>query len=152
MIANEAQSVESTEWIAFSLVILMMLQNNFLFVRSNVDMHTFVNRIFNETLAGDIPCVDVLKPVKTYGDITCFPVALRTDSYSWLLLTELCYHTQIYHSRQDFSGRVISPTRLSVPDNTQHSQQTDIHVLCGIRSHNPSKKATHLRRRGDWDW
>jgi hypothetical protein len=37
---------------------------------------------------------------------------------------------------------------------TQHSQQTDIHALGGIRTHNPSKRAAvdrRLRRHGHWD-
>jgi hypothetical protein len=41
-----------------------------------------------------------------------------------------------------------------LPDNTQHSQQTDIHALGGIRAHNPSKRAAvdpRLRPRGPWD-
>jgi hypothetical protein len=49
------------------------------------------------------------------------------------------------------SGRVISPTQIPVPDNTQHSQQTDIHVPGGIRTRNPSKRAAadlRLRPRG----
>lgn len=83
----------------FVIVILMMWQKNFLFVRSNFDIHTFANRISDETLAGDTPCVDVLKPVKTYGDINFFPVALRFDSGSWLPLTERRDHTHIYHTR-----------------------------------------------------
>jgi len=29
----------------------------------------------------------------------------------------------------------------SLPDNTQHSQETNIHVPGGIRTHNPSKRA-----------
>jgi hypothetical protein len=42
----------------------------------------------------------------------------------------------------------------SLPDRTQHSQQTDIHGPGGIRTRNPSKtKAAepHIRRRGQWD-
>ena len=38
-------------------------------------------------------------------------------------------------------------------DNTQHSQETDIHALGGIRTRNPSKRAAadpHLRQRGHW--
>ena len=41
-----------------------------------------------------------------------------------------------------------------LPANTQHSQQTNIHALGGIRTHNPSKReATDLRvrPRGLWD-
>ena len=30
---------------------------------------------------------------------------------------------------------------LLVPDNTQHSQETDIHAPSGIRTHNPNKQA-----------
>jgi len=39
-------------------------------------------------------------------------------------------------------------------DNTQHSQQIDIHALGGIGTGNPSKRAAanpRLRPRGDWD-
>jgi hypothetical protein len=39
-------------------------------------------------------------------------------------------------------------------DNTQHSQQTDIHAHGGIRTHNPSKRAAEdlrLRPHGHWD-
>jgi len=49
---------------------------------------------------------------------------------------------------------VISLTQRSVPDNTQHSQQTDIHVPGGIRTQNPTKRAAvdpRLRPRGHRD-
>ena len=39
-------------------------------------------------------------------------------------------------------------------DNTQHSQQTFIHVFGGVRTHNPSRRAAadaRLRPRGHWD-
>ena len=49
-------------------------------------------------------------------------------------------HTQTHHTRWDSSGRVISPTQRPLPDNTQHSQQTDIHVSEGIRTHNPNNR------------
>ena len=34
-------------------------------------------------------------------------------------------------------GRVISLTQRLLPENTQHSQQTDIHAPGGVRIHNP---------------
>jgi hypothetical protein len=40
------------------------------------------------------------------------------------------------------------------PDNTQQSQQTDIHAPGGMRTHDPSKRAAvdpHLRPHGHWD-
>ena len=43
-----------------------------------------------------------------------------------LPLSKLHDHTQTYHSLQDSSGRVISPSQRPLPDNTQHSQQTNI--------------------------
>jgi hypothetical protein len=39
-------------------------------------------------------------------------------------------------------------------DNTQHSQETNIHAPGGIRTHNPSQRAAadpRLRPRGHWD-
>ena len=39
-------------------------------------------------------------------------------------------------------GRVISPTQGPLPDNTQQSQQTDIHATGGIGTHNLSKRAS----------
>jgi hypothetical protein len=36
---------------------------------------------------------------------------------------------------------LISPSHRPLPDNTQHSQQTDIHAPGGIRTHNLSKRA-----------
>jgi hypothetical protein len=49
---------------------------------------------------------------------------------------------------------VTSPSQRPLPDNTQHSQETDIHALGGIRTRNPSKRGAadpRLRPRGHWD-
>ena len=43
-------------------------------------------------------------------------------------------------TRWDSSGWVISPTQRPLPDNTQLSQETDIHAPCGIRIRNPNKR------------
>ena len=59
-----------------------------------------------------------------------------------------------HHSRYNPSGRVISPSQRPLPDNTQHSQQTNIHAPGGIRTHNLSRRAAEdlrLRPRGHWD-
>ena len=45
-------------------------------------------------------------------------------------------------------------TQRTLPDNTQHSQQTDPHVPAGIRTRSPRKRADgdpRLRPRGHWD-
>ena len=58
------------------------------------------------------------------------------------------------HTRSDLSGRVISPSQRTLPDNTKHSQQTDIHALSGIRTHKPRNRAVadlRLRTRGHWN-
>ena len=63
-------------------------------------------------------------------------------------------HTTTQHIRQDSSGRVISSSQRPLPDNTRHSQQTNIHALGGIRTHDISRRAAadlRLRRRGQWD-
>jgi hypothetical protein len=36
---------------------------------------------------------------------------------------------------------MISPSQRPLPDNTQHSQQTNIHALGGIRTHDLSRRA-----------
>jgi hypothetical protein len=69
-------------------------------------------------------------------------------------LSRIHDHTQTHHTRQDCSGDVISPTQGPLPDNKQHSQETDIHAAGGIRTHNPSQRAAadpRLRPLGHWD-
>jgi hypothetical protein len=63
-------------------------------------------------------------------------------------------HTQTHHTRYDSSGWVIRLKQRPLPDNTQHSQQTDIHAPGGIPIQNPSKRTaadTRLRTRGHFD-
>ena len=53
-------------------------------------------------------------------------------------------------SPQWASGRAMSSSHRPLPDNTQHSQQTDIHAPGGIRTHNLKRWAAadlHLRPR-----
>ena len=73
-----------------------------------------------------------------------------------LLVFEVSWsHTTTPHSRKDSSGRVINPSQRSLPDNTQHSQQTNIHAPGEIRTHDLSRRAAEvlrLRPRGHWDW
>ena len=48
----------------------------------------------------------------------------------------------------------VRPSQRPLPDNKQHSQETDIHARDRIRTHNPSKRAaadTRLRSRGHGD-
>ena len=63
-------------------------------------------------------------------------------------------HTKTHHIRQDSSRRVITSSQRPLPDNTQHSQQTDFHAPGGIRTHSLSRRATAevpLRSHGHWD-
>jgi len=49
---------------------------------------------------------------------------------------------------------MISPSQRPLPDNTQHSQQTNIHASGGIRTNNLSRRAAknlRLKPRGHWD-
>jgi len=76
-------------------------------------------------------------------------------------------HSDTQHTRWDFSGRAIRPTQRPLPDNTQHSEEKNIHAADGIRTRSPRKWAAadpHLRKRGhrdldfsgflyaDWRW
>ena len=66
-----------------------------------------------------------------------FGVSFWRDSPQWARassFTRFLDHTTTHHIRQDSSGRVISSSQRPVPDNTQHSQQTNIHAPGGIRT------------------
>ena len=84
-----------------------------------------------------------------------FSVALRPSACHGLFILEVYRsHTTTYHSRHDCSGGVISSSQKPLPDNTQHSQQTNIHAPGGIRTHDLSRRAAadlRLRPRGHWD-
>ena len=83
-----------------------------------------------------------------------FAVALRPNAGHGLLILEASRsHTTMQHSRQDSSGRVISSSQRPLPDNTQHSQQTNTHAPGWIRTHDLSRRAAadpRLRPRGHW--
>jgi len=66
----------------------------------------------------------------------------RTHTHTHHTHTHTPTHT---HSRQDYSGPGIGPSQRPLPDNTQHSQQTDSHASGGIRTRNP-------RRRMSWHY
>jgi hypothetical protein len=62
--------------------------------------------------------------------------------------------TTMHHSQQDSSGRVISSPQRLLPDNIQHSQQTNIHAPGGFRTYNLSRRAAidlRPRPRSHWD-
>ena len=83
-----------------------------------------------------------------------FSVALRPNAGHGLLILEVSRSHTTQHSRQDSSGRVISSSQRPLPNNTQHSQQTNIHAPGGIRTHELSRQAAanlRLRPRGHWD-
>jgi len=63
-------------------------------------------------------------------------------------------HITTHHSRYDSSGRVISSSQRPLPDNTQHSQQKNIHAPGGIRNHDLRRRAAadlRLRSCGHWN-
>ena len=75
-------------------------------------------------------------------ELVCLFLAQQHPVGHGLLLHEVSTsHTRTHHSRLDSSGRVISPSQRPLPDNTQHSQQTDIYASGGTRTRNPSKRA-----------
>ena len=68
-------------------------------------------------------------------------VALRPNTDHGLHILEVSRSHTTQHSRQDSSGRVISSSQRPLPDNTQHSQQTNTHAPSGIRIHDLSRRA-----------
>jgi len=81
---------------------------------------------------------------------SCGPT--RAMSFSFFIFLD---HAQ----RRSTVGRtplegVISASQRPLRDNTQHSQQTNIHAPCGIRTHNLSRRMAvdlRLRPRGHWE-
>ena len=56
-------------------------------------------------------------------------MALHPNAGHGLLIREVSRsHTTTHYIRWDSSGRVISSSQRHLPDNTQNSQQTDIHA------------------------
>ena len=71
-----------------------------------------------------------------------------------LLIHEVFQNTLNDPPQPDPSGQVISSSQRPLPDNTQHSIETNIHAPGGIRTHNLSRRAAsdlRLRPRGHWD-
>ena len=83
------------------------------------------------------------------------PVALRPSADPVLLILEVSRsHTTMSHSRYDPFGRVISSSQRTLPDNTQHLGQKNIHAPGGIRTRNFSRRQAadlRLRLHGHWD-
>ena len=94
------------------------------------------------------PDARVLSPVPP-------PSALWPNAGHGLLIHEVSIsHTTTHHNRQDSSGRVISSSQRPLPDNTKHSQQTNIHVPGGIRTQDICRRAAadlRIRPQGYWD-
>jgi hypothetical protein len=63
----------------------------------------------------------------------CFFWAQQPPLGQAFLMHDVCRsHTTTHHSQQDSSGRVISSSQRPLPENTQHSQQTNIHAPVGF--------------------
>ena len=82
------------------------------------------------------------------------PMSQQLPVGQGLLIIEVSRLFSAHYISQDSSGRAISPPQRPLPDNTQHSQDTDTHASGRIRTRNPSKRTAtdpRLRLRGHWD-
>jgi hypothetical protein len=78
-----------------------------------------------------------------------WPYTEGTESHGLLIVEALRKH----HSRQNSSGRVISPSQISLPDNIQQSEEIAIHAPAGIRTRNLNKRTaadSRLKSRSHW--
>ena len=80
-----------------------------------------------------------------------FLLALRPNAGCDLSHEVSRSHMTKHHSRQDSSTQMISSSQRSLPDNTQHSQQRDIHFSVWIRTHRRAAANIRLTPRGHWD-
>jgi hypothetical protein len=63
----------------------------------------------------------------------------------------ICSHSITHTHSVGLIWTSIGHSQRPLPDNTQHSQETDIHAPSGIRTRNPSKRTVadrRLRQRG----
>jgi len=87
-------------------------------------------------------CIYIYAYIYIYIDTFFFPMALWSNAGHGLLIHEVYRsHTTTHHSRYGSSRRVISSSQRPLPDNTQHSQQTNVHATGGIRTHDLSRRA-----------
>ena len=86
---------------------------------------------------------------------SAFFFSLRLNAAYGLLIHGISRtHTKTHQSRKYSSGLVISSSQRSLPDNTQHSQQINIHAPVSLETQNLSRRAAEglrLRPRGYWD-
>ena len=91
---------------------------------------------------------------------SCFSLLLpQSDLFCLLSVAAEGYFCSWSHSERDTHSvgplwNRDQPSQRILPDNTQHSQETNIHAPCGIRTRNPSKRAAadpHLKPRDHWD-
>jgi hypothetical protein len=57
-----------------------------------------------------------------------------------LFIIEASRSHTAHHTRQDSSGRVISPTQRPLYDNTQHSQEIEVHAPAGFEPTIPASE------------
>jgi hypothetical protein len=84
-----------------------------------------------------------------------FSVALRPNVGHGLLIREVFGpYSTAHHNRYDTSGQVISSSQRPLPENAQHSKQTNIHAPFEIRTHSLSTRTAadpRLSTRGHWN-
>jgi hypothetical protein len=87
--------------------------------------------------------------------IIIISLALQPSTGYGLLIHEVSWsHTMTHHGWWYSSGCVISLLQRPLPDNTQHTQRTNIHAPGGVWTHNRSRWAAVdlcVRPCGHWD-
>ena len=96
-----------------------------------------------------------LRTVFVFGALDPTPSTHPPPVGQDLLIHEIVRsHTTTQHIRWDFSGRGISSSQRPLPDNTQHTQQTNVHSSRWIRAHNLRRRTIAdllLISSGHWD-
>jgi hypothetical protein len=90
-----------------------------------------------------------------FGDFKLPPLLQQLPLGNGLFIIEASQHSDTPHSVGLLWKSDRPDAETSLPDNTQHPQETDVHDREGIRTRNPSKgKAAdpRLRPRSHWAW
>ena len=92
----------------------------------------------------NVSFISKVSPPRRRTELLKLPLTLRrlmSYIYGTPILDISRSHTTTQHSRWDSSGRVISSSQRPLPDNTRHSQQTNIHAPGGIQTSDLSRSA-----------
>ena len=114
---------------------------------SGADVYLLLSKLLNTSEISYLWCLRTLVSVFIY--LFVYYSDLCLSAHCWYrglllhLITVIETHTHTHtHTWYGSSGRGIGLSQRHQPGNTHHTQEANIHAQSGIRTRNPSKRAT----------